>query len=216
MNKNLIITFIFTVLLASCSSKRATHSNECGEGTTLQGIGIGSIAGGVVAKISQVNPITGILVGGVVGAVAGKKLASMQCKYYGKEKKLLEKIESNILEQDDLAKQSRELNRKMSKLYKDITLLKNTYSQDLAQKEKLLRKIAIKKEEVQKIQKLNSSVMKKTKEYYKELNQANYSKKDRKSIEQSLQSILSSLDSIEKSSRYNLEQLNQFKQRILS
>ena len=211
--KTLFITSLF-FLLSACSSKTAPPL-ECGELTTIQGVTIGSVTGGVVAKLSQVNAITGVLVGGVLGAVAGKKLASMQCQYYGKEQALLDNIQINIKEQGNLAKQSRELNSKISQLYNEMSLLKKRYHGDLVQKEELLEKIAIKKEEVEKIQKLNQNVMKKTKEYYQDLNRANYSKKDRKNIEQSLNSILSSLDSIEKSSRYNLEQLNQFRERIL-
>lgn len=211
--KTLFITSLF-FLLSACSSKTASPL-ECGELTTIQGVTIGSVTGGVVAKLSQVNAITGVLVGGVLGAVAGKKLASMQCQYYGKEQALLDNIQINIKEQGNLAKQSRELNSKISQLYNEMSLLKKRYHGDLVQKKELLEKIAIKKEEVEKIQKLNQNVMKKTKEYYQDLNRANYSKKDRKNIEQSLNSILSSLDSIEKSSRYNLEQLNQFRERIL-
>ena len=69
----------------------------------------------------------------LIGSVTAKLAQGTRLKYQycDKEKALLKKIQVNISEQNDLAQQSRELNKKMSQLYSEITLLKESYNDNL-------------------------------------------------------------------------------------
>jgi len=214
---SLILGIFFLFFFTACSSKNPSIANnhECGAGTVIQSASIGALIGSVTGKLLQNNILVGAVIGGVAGGFGGIKLANMQCEYYGQEKSLLKKVQSNIKSQNSLAQQTNGLNQKISQLYHKISLLKHSYQSSLEKKQTLLDDISIKEKEVLNIQSLNNNVLKKTKQYYKELKEKQYSQQDREKVERSLKSILSSLSSIKKSCIYNLKQLNKFKAKVL-
>jgi len=172
------------------------------------------MVGGITAKVLQQSTLVGAAVGGIIGTIGGYQLSKMQCTYKGKEALLLKKIESTIENQHTLTSETHQLNSKMSKLYEEIEALKTEHSKRLETKEVLLNEIYEKKEEVLKLQALNRNVKLEISQYYEDLKTVKYSETDTENIKHSLESLMLSLQSIEKSSIYNLEQLNKFKERI--
>ena len=210
LSLSMMVIFSFS----ACSQKN-TQLGECGEKTVLQGTAVGTVLGAVAGKLSQTNIFLGAIVGGVVGTVGSRYLASLQCQYYGKERVLLEQITENIEEQNSLANSTNNLNKRMSTLYNEIETLKHQKYLQASQKENLLNKIKIKREEIRSLQRLNSEVMQSTKTYYASVKAAKFSKADKESVQHSLNSIFSSLTHIEKASQYNLKQLEKFERRVL-
>lgn len=225
MYKNISIKVLcLSLCLAGCSTKSKPNfienskvvgiQEECGERTTMQGALIGTIAGGITSQLIQVTPLISAVVGGVIGTVGGYKLASMQCKYQDIEQTLLKKIQRSIKKQNLLTVKTNYLNKRMSKLYTEISDVQNQYHMTLAKKQQLQNEIILKKEEVAEIQMLNNDVIFITENYYNELEARNYSKTDKKNIKNSLNKVLTSLGSITESCAYNLEQLNKFESRV--
>ena len=210
----LSLLLVSLLLFSSCSSKSPSTA-ECGEGTVQEGTAIGAVVGAVAGKLANTNIFVGAIVGGLIGNISTQRLASLQCQYHGKEKKLLEKITYNIEEQNRLAKKINMLNSKMSRLYKEIEQIKKEEkSLQLSQKNNLYNRINNKKEEILNIQKLNKEVIDTTQLYYNSLNGSKFSKMDKESVQNSLRNILSSLYSIKNASIYNLNQLEKFKRKI--
>lgn len=208
----LLIIFLLSV---GCSQKNPSSPQpECGERTMRDATSIGAVVGAVAGKLSQTNMLVGAVVGGVIGAISGNQLASMQCKYYGKEKALLEKIDINIQEQNSLADQTNNLNKKMSALYQEIKSTKEQEGLSDNRRMILLDKIKQKEQEILSVKRLNSNVINNTHHYYQSLKTSNFSKRDKGKIKNSLNRILSSLENIKNASSYNLEQLQKFKRRV--
>ena len=209
---------LICISLTACSSKNPTKetmvTNECGENTTLTSAAVGAIVGGITANVLQQSTLIGAAVGGIVGTIGGHQLSLMQCKYKGKEALLLKQIDSTITDQNNLASETHQLNSKMSKLYKEIELLQTIKDERSSRKELLLSNINLKKEEVLKLQSLSDNVKEEITQYYKDLEENKYSEKDNSSIKHSLESLMASLHSIEKSSIYNLDQLDKFEKRV--
>jgi uncharacterized protein YoxC len=189
-------------------------TTTCGENTTIKGIALGTIVGGVTAKVLQQSTLIGAAIGGIIGTIGGYHLAKVQCEYKGKEAILLQKIQSTINNQNDLTLETSQLNSRISELYKEIQVLQTQQTKSLNKKEELLSQINFKKEEVLKLQALSHSVKLEITQYYKDLKTSKYSENDTKNIEHSLESLIVSLHSIEESSLYNLEQLDKFEKRV--
>jgi len=202
------------ILLPACSHKSPQQTAECGEGTVQQGIALGTVLGAVAGRLINTNIFVGAIVGGLIGSISTQRLVSLQCQYYGKEKKLLKNITHNIEKQNNLAKKTNLLNNKMSLLYREIIEIKKEKNKKESKKNDLLDKIANKKEEILRVQKLNREVINSTTLYYNSLNNSKFSQQDKKSVQNSLDNILSSLHSIENASVYNLRQLENFKRKI--
>jgi len=210
----LSLLLISVLSLSACSSK-SPQTAECGEGTVQEGTAIGTVVGAVAGKLANTNMFVGAIVGGLIGNISTQRLASLQCQYHGEEKKLLEDITHNIEDQNTLAQKTNMLNNKMSLLYKEIKeIKKEEKTLQLSRKNDLYHKINNKKEEILNIQRLNREVIDSTKIYYSSLNNSNFSKMDKESVQNSLSNILSSLHSIEDASIYNLNQLEKFKKKI--
>jgi hypothetical protein len=202
------------LILSACSQKSPTNSGECGEGTLLQGAAAGAISGAVVSKLTKGNALTGALIAATVGGIAGNALASMQCQYSGKEQILLTKIQENIQKQNSLAKSTNQLSREMSSLNQEINKIKKEEKVTEEQKVILYSEIEEKEEALYTLQKVNDSVLHDSNTYYKTLNNANISSKDKTTMKNSLDNVLENLNSIKKASSYNLEQLQLFKTRL--
>ena len=209
----LSLLLVFITTLSACSNK-SPQTAECGEGTVQQGMAVGSIVGAVAGKLAHSNMFVGAIVGGLIGYISTTKLASLQCQYLGKEKKLLENITQNIEKQNNLAQQTNILNNKMTLLYQEIKEIEKEKIYQDSQKNNLLSKINAKKEEILNIQQLNREVIDSTSIYYNSLNDSSFSKQDKESVQNSLSHILSSLHNIENASIYNLNQLEKFKRKI--
>ena len=210
----LSLLLVSLLILPACSQKSPQHPAECGEGTVQQGTAVGTVVGAVAGKLANTNIFVSAIVGGLIGTISTQRLASLQCQYYGKEKKLLENITYNIEEQNNLAQKTNLLNNKMSLLYREIIDMKKENTRKESKKNDLLNKIANKKEEILKVQQLNREVIDSTELYYSSLNNSKFSRQDKKSVQNSLNNILASLHSIENASVYNLNQLEKFKRKV--
>jgi len=183
--------------------------------TQIESFETGVIVGSIIGHVSGTSVVTGTVVGAVAGFAGGDLLSKMQEKYQEKEYVLAEKISKSVENQKRLSSQAKELDQKISTLDKDTESLKiNKKNQLLENKQELVSRISLKKEELLNFKELNDSAIDDILVYNNLVSYTKYSTEKKKEMENTLDSVLTNLFHLRKTCNENLEKLNTLEERF--
>ena len=220
LKKNMaFILLCITGVYSGCAFKDKSLESKNGKKieneTQIESFETGVIVGSIIGHISGTSVVTGSVVGAVAGFAGGDLLTQMQEEYQEKENILAEKILKSVENQQRLVLDGKELDRKISKLDKDIKSLKvNKKNQLLENKQELINRISLKKEELLNFKELNDSAIDDILVYNNLVSYTKYTAEKKKEMENALDSVLTNLFHLRKTCNENLEKLDALEERF--